>query len=277
MQGTVPEHIQREAGAVMEQMGRYHPSEPHWYLPLIGIDPAQQGKGYGGALLQHALIACDRDGSLAYLESTNPRNIPLYERHGFETSRHHPGRQLAAHRSDAAQAKTEALMLKGGCYCGAVRYEVAASPARETACHCSICRGTSGAPFVAWFSVPAASFRVVVGPAGQLQVIGTCHADVLPYVRNTPDVPVDAPSRRDRRYDLLPGRSGAGAAQGPYLRVLQAVVGEARRRASRLSGGAQEPVISFSSPKKPRLRADEIVQSTGSDWKPSSKRSRLMR
>ncbi|MGH9960925.1 MAG: GNAT family N-acetyltransferase, partial [Pyrinomonadaceae bacterium] len=31
-----------------------------------------------------ALIPCDHDQKLAYLESTNPRNIPLYERHGFE-------------------------------------------------------------------------------------------------------------------------------------------------------------------------------------------------
>ena len=54
-------------------------------------------------------------------------------------------------------------MLKGHCYCGAVRYEAAASPARETACHCSICRRTSGAAFVAWFTVPAAAFRVVSG------------------------------------------------------------------------------------------------------------------
>ena len=68
---------------VFEQMGRYHPSEPCWYLPLIGVDPMHQGQGHGSALLRHALERCDRDGVIAYLESSNPRNVPLYERHGF--------------------------------------------------------------------------------------------------------------------------------------------------------------------------------------------------
>lgn len=58
-------------------------------------------------------------------------------------------------------------MLKGGCYCGAVRYEAAGKPFNETSCHCSICRRTSGAPFVAWFSVRRADFRLVAGtPVG---------------------------------------------------------------------------------------------------------------
>lgn len=70
--------------AVLDQMGAYHPSEPHWYLPLIGVDPHHQGRGHGSALLAHALAACDRDQQLAYLEATNPRSLPLYERHGFE-------------------------------------------------------------------------------------------------------------------------------------------------------------------------------------------------
>ena len=70
---------------VFEQMGRYHPGEPCWYLPLIGVDPAAQGRGYGSALLRYALERCDRDALPAYLESSNPRNVPLYERHGFET------------------------------------------------------------------------------------------------------------------------------------------------------------------------------------------------
>jgi ribosomal protein S18 acetylase RimI-like enzyme len=68
---------------LMQQMASHHPKEPHWYLPLIGIDPAHQGKGLGSALLKHATDICDRDGMVAYLESSNLANVPLYERHGF--------------------------------------------------------------------------------------------------------------------------------------------------------------------------------------------------
>jgi ribosomal protein S18 acetylase RimI-like enzyme len=84
LESTAPKHNQRDAAEIFERMGRYHPREPHWYLPLIGVDPSQQGRGFGSALMQHALIPCDREKKLAYLESTNPSNIPLYERHGFE-------------------------------------------------------------------------------------------------------------------------------------------------------------------------------------------------
>ncbi len=75
----------REAGpAIFEQMAKYHPNEPHWYLPLVSVDPAQQGRGHGDALMRHALERFDREKMAAYLESTNPRNISLYRRHGFE-------------------------------------------------------------------------------------------------------------------------------------------------------------------------------------------------
>jgi ribosomal protein S18 acetylase RimI-like enzyme len=84
VRSTVAEDDQELLFSVMEQMGSYHPSEPHWYLPLIGVDPAQQGRGHGSELMRHALLACDRDGTPAYLESSNSKNIPLYERHGFE-------------------------------------------------------------------------------------------------------------------------------------------------------------------------------------------------
>jgi len=84
LERTVSEQIQKDFFPVLEQMGRFHPSEPHWYLPFVGVDPSQQGKGFGSALLQHILIQVDRDNMLAYLESSNPRNIPLYKRHGFE-------------------------------------------------------------------------------------------------------------------------------------------------------------------------------------------------
>ena len=70
--------------SVFEQMGNYHPKQPHWYLPMIGVDPAQQGRGFGAALMRHAAQRFDREGAVAYLESSNARNIPLYQRHGFE-------------------------------------------------------------------------------------------------------------------------------------------------------------------------------------------------
>lgn len=54
-------------------------------------------------------------------------------------------------------------MLSGGCFCGAVRYEAEGAPFHETNCHCEICRRTSGAPMVAWFSVPRSGFRLVSG------------------------------------------------------------------------------------------------------------------
>jgi GNAT superfamily N-acetyltransferase len=82
-EGVAPEK-QATIAAVIEEMGRCHPDEPHWYLPFIGVEPARQGSGLGAMLLQASLRTCDAARQPAYLESTNPRNRPLYERHGFE-------------------------------------------------------------------------------------------------------------------------------------------------------------------------------------------------
>jgi ribosomal protein S18 acetylase RimI-like enzyme len=84
LQRSIPEEKQQDIFAFMERMDTSHPSESHWYLPMIGVDPAQQGRGYGSALLQYALERCDGEGKLAYLESSSPRSIPLYQGHGFE-------------------------------------------------------------------------------------------------------------------------------------------------------------------------------------------------
>ncbi len=78
-----PEHLDDMLG-MFEEMDELHPDEPHWYLPLIGVEPNAQGRGLGGALMRHAVARCDREKMIAYLESSNPRNITLYERHGFE-------------------------------------------------------------------------------------------------------------------------------------------------------------------------------------------------
>lgn len=76
--------MQEQVFAVMEQVGAGHPEAPHWYLPAMGVDPIRQGSGIGSEVLDHSLARCDQTCGLAYLESTNPANIPFYQRHGFE-------------------------------------------------------------------------------------------------------------------------------------------------------------------------------------------------
>ena len=79
-----PERLETFKG-INEEMVQYHPhDEPLWYLPCIGVDAAAQGRGLGSALMKHTLQLCDEQGTRAYLESSNPANISLYERHGFE-------------------------------------------------------------------------------------------------------------------------------------------------------------------------------------------------
>ena len=56
-------------------------------------------------------------------------------------------------------------MLTGGCFCGRVRYEADGAPFNETNCHCSICRRTTGAPYVAWFSVRRSELKMTGEPA----------------------------------------------------------------------------------------------------------------
>jgi ribosomal protein S18 acetylase RimI-like enzyme len=84
---TVAEPARSEVLSILEQFDKAHPKEPHWHLAFIGVDPAHRGKGVGAALLEYALERIDEDGVHAYLESSNPRNISLYERHGFEVIR----------------------------------------------------------------------------------------------------------------------------------------------------------------------------------------------
>jgi hypothetical protein len=51
-------------------------------------------------------------------------------------------------------------LLSGGCLCGAVRYETAATLLYPpTFCHCSSCRRAAGAHAVAWFTVPLSAVR----------------------------------------------------------------------------------------------------------------------
>jgi len=77
-----PDELAR-LGILGEAMMASHPHEPHWYLNVVSTIPERQGQGLGTAVLQPVLERCDAEGTRAYLESTNPRNLTLYRKQGF--------------------------------------------------------------------------------------------------------------------------------------------------------------------------------------------------
>jgi GNAT superfamily N-acetyltransferase len=84
IQGSMVGERQAEVAAVFEQTDHYRPTEPHWYLSLIGVEALHRNKGCGAALLERRLRQCDQEHFPAYLWSSNPLNTSLYQRHGFE-------------------------------------------------------------------------------------------------------------------------------------------------------------------------------------------------
>ena len=59
-------------------------SIPHWYLWIIGVDPSRHGLGLGSLLLRAGLSRVDQDGVECHLITWQSRNVPLYQRYGFE-------------------------------------------------------------------------------------------------------------------------------------------------------------------------------------------------
>jgi ribosomal protein S18 acetylase RimI-like enzyme len=69
---------------LLTQVEGLHPKEPnHWYLGYLGTRCDSQGQGIGSAMLREVLAQADDTRTPAYLESSNERNLTLYQRHGF--------------------------------------------------------------------------------------------------------------------------------------------------------------------------------------------------
>lgn len=64
---------------------------------------------------------------------------------------------------------SSATSWEGGCFCGAIRYQIRGENIKVGNCHCTMCRRTSGAPFVSWLLVPKQQFSYLRGEPRHLQ------------------------------------------------------------------------------------------------------------
>jgi GNAT superfamily N-acetyltransferase len=83
------EIIPDRAAVIAEMLQRFddnHPhAEDHYYLSFVATHTDHRGQGIGVKLLEHNLALIDAEGLPAYLESSNPRNEPRYERLGWQS------------------------------------------------------------------------------------------------------------------------------------------------------------------------------------------------
>jgi len=67
-----------------EEVDKYRPSRPHYYLEYLGVEPGLQGKALGSTLVKTLTSKADRERVGSYLENANARNISFYQRLGFD-------------------------------------------------------------------------------------------------------------------------------------------------------------------------------------------------
>jgi ribosomal protein S18 acetylase RimI-like enzyme len=80
---TIDVNIKPEVLEIFQRMASFRPQEPHWYMPMMGVDTFRQRKGTGNQLMRHALERCDEEHLPAYLECSNAKYISLYEKFDF--------------------------------------------------------------------------------------------------------------------------------------------------------------------------------------------------
>lgn len=94
----LPPNVPDLRDKTLEQLGELHgayasrlsdiklPSSPDaeaWTLATVGVRPGQQGTGKGSKVLRAGLGSIDARGASVHLETSDPRNVQLYQRLGF--------------------------------------------------------------------------------------------------------------------------------------------------------------------------------------------------
>ena len=77
-----PDLLERFA-AIGGTLKRHTPTEPHWYLNLLGTHPNWQRQGLGELMMSPIFTLCDTDGLPLWLETETVANVAYYQRFGF--------------------------------------------------------------------------------------------------------------------------------------------------------------------------------------------------
>ena len=91
---TIPTYVRifgsrlTAAQRVLAATAKVHPTEPHWYLTVLGVEPREQGRGAGAALVRAGLARAGAAVVPAYLETNSEKNVAIYEHLGFEVRDH---------------------------------------------------------------------------------------------------------------------------------------------------------------------------------------------
>jgi GNAT superfamily N-acetyltransferase len=140
------------------------------WLEELFVVPEARGRGTGTRLLDAAIDVVRHHGAVALdleVERGHERAASLYRRHGFTPLERTRWVKRLAPAPGAASTPAPAVVA-GGCFCGAVRYEIR-GPLREAShCHCASCRRTAGAPVVTWATYPRKALRFTRGSAKEL-------------------------------------------------------------------------------------------------------------
>lgn len=120
--------------------------------------------------------------------------------------------------------------MKGGCLCGALRYEIHGKPFAMHHCHCHQCRRASGASFATTLAVRAADVTIEQGaealsayestPGKKRHFCGTCGSPVYSRYDDDPEMLFLRSGTLDGDPGLRPGRHIHVAAKAPWIEIL---------------------------------------------------------
>nr|WP_238342505.1 GNAT family N-acetyltransferase [Actinopolymorpha rutila] len=87
LDARLPAEVRARVRAYDEAVHAALPTTPFWYLGVLGTHPDSAGRGFGHAVMNAGLRRAAKDGLPAVLETSNPANVEMYRRAGWQVAR----------------------------------------------------------------------------------------------------------------------------------------------------------------------------------------------